>query len=160
MLNWYAAFLASAPVRRLTCLRARFFDWLFGTPTKVLEALNASMLLSWAVALWDDRLVTLPTYVGIARIASHTWANEALSLVFFGSALFALAGAVLDGCRGDKLAGYALLLGSLMWFCVSLNYLASYPPVNTGLLTYGLTSLFCWLSGTYLWTRGEKGGHE
>lgn len=160
MLSWYAAFLASTPMRRIACVRTRFYAWLFGTPTKLLEAMNALMLLSWAVALWDDRLVTLPSYVGIARIASRSWANELLALVFLCAAAFALAGALHKGCRADKLSGYALTLGALMWFCVSLNYVASYPPINTGVLTYGITSVFCWLSGSYLWERGKKGRHE
>ena len=37
--------LQSRPVRRWCALRARAARWLFGTPTTVLEVLNAGMLL-------------------------------------------------------------------------------------------------------------------
>lgn len=157
MLRAYATFLASAPVRRLICLRSRFYDWLFGTPTQVLEVINVSFLVSWAIALWDDRLIGLPMYVGVARIATHTWANEALSMVFLLAAVFAVAGWVHKGCRSDALSGFALQIGAVMWAAVSLNYWASYPPINTGQLTYGFTGLFCWISGSYLWERGREG---
>lgn len=161
MLRAYATFLASAPVRRLICLRTRFYDWLFGTPTQVLEAVNALFLAAWAVALWDDRLIGLPTYVGLAAFSGHSWANEALSLIFAVAAVFSVAGWCHKARRrSDKLSGFALLVGAVMWVAVSLNYWASYPPINTGLLTYGVTSVFCWLCGSFLWERGKKGGDE
>ncbi len=40
--------LQSRPVRRWMQLRARAARWLYGTPTKLLEVLNALMLLTWA----------------------------------------------------------------------------------------------------------------
>ncbi len=39
--------LQSRPVRRWMQLRARAARWLYGTPTKLLEVLNALMLLTW-----------------------------------------------------------------------------------------------------------------
>lgn len=49
MTDLYAAFLASAPMRRWLAVRSRCARWLYGgTPTKLLEVLNALMLLTWA----------------------------------------------------------------------------------------------------------------
>ena len=155
--DWYARFMMTTPVRRVMSLRCRLFEWLHGTPTQVLEVINVSFLLAWAIALWDDRLIGLPTYVGLAKFATHSWANEALSIMFVLAASFGIAGWLHKGCRADALSGFALQLGAVMWAAVSLNYWASYPPVNTGLLTYGVTSLFCWMSGSYLWDRGVRG---
>ena len=153
--NISAQLMATALARRYVRLRARFYGWLFGTPTTVLEALNVTLLLSWAFALIDDRLVTLPMYVGLQKLAIYPWANEALAFLFLAAATFAAVGAVADGPRSDKLAGYALQLGAVLWLCVAVNFLASYPPLNTGVLVYGCVAVFCWLAGSYLWGKGR-----
>ena len=62
--------LQSRPVRRWMQLRARAARWLFGTPTTVLEVLNAGMLLVWALAVLDDRLIALPLWWIAGRIAA------------------------------------------------------------------------------------------
>ena len=153
----YTRLRATAAAQRYIRLRARFYAWLFGTPTTVLEAMNALMLLSWAGALLDDRIFTLPVYVGLAKLAHISWANEALAALFLIAAAFAGVGAVADGPRSDKLAGYALQLGAVLWLCVAANFLASYPPLNTGVLVYGIIGAFCWVSGSYLWAKGRQG---
>lgn len=48
MTDIYAALIASAPMRRWLAVRSRCARWLCGTPTKLLEVLNALMLLTWA----------------------------------------------------------------------------------------------------------------
>lgn len=154
----YARLLASAAARRYIRWRTNFYGWLFGTPTTVLETMNATMLLSWAFALLDDRLFTLPIYVGLTKLAHVGWANEALAILFLCAAAFAAVGAFADGPRSDKLAGYAMQLGAVLWLCVSVNFLASYPPLNTGVLVYATTAAFCWLSGSYLWGKGHQPG--
>lgn len=152
----YARLVATGLGQRYIRLRARFYGWLFGTPTTVLEAMNAVMLLSWAGALLDDRLFTLPMYVGMAQLARISWANEALAALFLIAATFAGVGALADGPRSDKLAGYALQLGAVLWLCVAANFLASYPPLNTGVLVYGVIGAFCWVSGSFLWSKGRQ----
>ena len=153
----YARLVATGLGQRYIRLRARFYGWLFGTPTTVLEAMNALLLLGWAGALLDDRLLTLPVYVGLAKLAHIGWANEALAALFLIAAAFAGVGALADGPRSDKLAGYALQLGAVLWLCVAANFLASYPPLNTGVLVYGVIGAFCWVSGSYLWAKGRQG---
>lgn len=146
--------LAAAPlVRRYVCLRARFRAWLFGTPTSVLEWLNTAFLLAWAITLLDDALLQLPLYsaIGIARFA---WANEALSAIFFASAVFATIGALRRDRRADKLSGYGLQLGAVLWSAVALNFVAAYPPLSTGVAVYAILAFFCWTAGGYLWERG------
>lgn len=152
----YTRLLATAAAQRYIRWRARFYRWLFGTPTTVLEAMNAVMLLSWAGALLDDRLFTLPVYVGLAQLAHISWANEALATLFLIAAAFAGVGAVAEGQRSDRLAGYALQLSAVLWLCVSANFLASFPPLNTGVLMYGVLGGFCWVTGSYLWAKGRQ----
>ena len=152
----YTRLLATAAAQRYIRWRARFYGWLFGTPTTVLEAMNTLLLLSWAGALLDDRLFTLPVYVGLGKLAHIGWANEALAALFLIAAAFAGVGAVAEGQRSDRLAGYALQLGAVLWLCVAANFLASFPPLNTGVLMYGVLGVFCWVSGSFLWSKGRQ----
>ena len=153
----YTRLLATAAAQRYIRLRARFYGWLFGTPTTALEAMNALLLLGWAGALLDDRLLTQPMYVALAKLAHIGWANEALAALFLIAAAFAGVGALADGPRSYKLAGYALQLSAVLWLCVAANFVAYYPPLNTGVLVYGVIGLFCWVSGSYLWAKGRQG---
>ena len=152
----YTRLLATTAAQRYLRWRAKFNAWLFGTPTTVLEAMNTLMLLSWAGALLDDRLFTLPVYVGLDKLAHIGWANEALAALFLIAAAFAGVGAVAEGQRSDRLAGYALQLGAVLWLCVAANFLASFPPLNTGVLMYGVLGVFCWVSGSFLWSKGRQ----
>ena len=145
----------SRPVRRWMQLRARAAKWLFGTPTTVLEVLNAGLLLTWALSILDDSLLVLPSYATIFRHYQHPWVNEAVSAVFFLALVFALAGIRRHGGRYDVLAGYALQLSALLWTCVAANFLGAYPPLNPGAVAYALIALMCWTCGCHLWTRGK-----
>ena len=147
--------LQSRPVRRWCTLRARAARWLFGTPTTVLEVLNAGMLLVWALAVLDEQMLALPTYSTVFTLYAQSWVNEAVSAVFFLALVFALAGIRRHGGRYDVLAGYALQLSALLWVCVAANFLGAYPPLNTGAVAYALIALMCWTCGCHLWTRGK-----
>ncbi len=148
--------LQSRPVRRWMQLRARAARWLFGTPTTVLEVLNAGLLLVWALAVLDDRLIALPLYSTAFCLYKASWANEAVSVVFFLAFIYAVSGIRHRGGHYDVLAGYALQLSALLWVSVSANFLGAYPPLNTEVLSYGFLALMCWTCGCHLWTRGKQ----
>lgn len=152
----YTRLLASAPVRRWCALRTRSARWLFGTPTTVLEVLNATLLLVWAGALQDDRMVALPFYATAFQLYTASWTNEAVGAVFFGAFVFAMAGIRRHGGRYDVLAGYALQLSALLWVAVAANFLGVFPPLNTEVLAYAGLALMCWVCGCHLWTRGKQ----
>lgn len=147
--------LQSRPVRRWLSIRARAARWLFGTPTTVLEVLNAGLLLVWALAVLDDRLIALPLYSTAFRLYTSSWVNEAVSVVFFLAFIFATAGIRHRGGRYDVLAGYALQLSALLWVGVAANFLGAYPPLNTEVLAYAGLALMCWTCGCHLWSRGK-----
>ena len=147
--------MQSRPVRRWCALRARVARWLFGTPTTVLEVLNAGLLLVWALAVLDDRLIALPLYCTAFRLYVSSWANEAVSTVFFLAFIFAVAGIRHRGGTYDVRSGYALQLSALLWVGVAANFLGAYPPLNTEVLAYAGLALMCWTCGCHLWTRGK-----
>lgn len=49
--------------------KQHFMNWLFGTPTQVLEVINVFYLLAWGVALLDDQILAKPTYTGFCHQA-------------------------------------------------------------------------------------------
>ena len=148
--------LQSRPVRRWCALRARAARWLFGTPTTVLEVLNAGLLLTWALSILDDSLLVLPSYATIFRHYQQPWVNEAVSAVFFLAFIFAVAGIRHRGGTYDVRSGYALQLSALLWVGVAANFLGAYPPLNTEVLAYAGLALMCWTCGCHLWTRGKQ----
>lgn len=139
-------------VERYTQIRKAAHAWMFGTGTRSIELINAVALLMWSLALLDDRLLSLYVYLG-AGVLSHAWANEALAALFAVAALFSLGGLLRKDPESDKLASFALQIGGLMWACVALNFLATYPPLNTGVGIYGLLAFVTWSAGCYLWDK-------
>lgn len=134
--------------------KQHFMNWLFGTPTQVLEVINVFYLLAWGVALLDDQILAKPTYTGFlppSVVDFSSWG----SVLFFMAAAFAMVGARRRDLKHDRLSGYALKFSSFLWFVVALNFMASYPPLNTGALTYAIFSLFCWLTGHELFRRNR-----
>lgn len=144
-----AGFASHPLVQRYQALRRVVQGWMFGTGTRGIELFNASALLMWAIALLDERLVTLYDYFG-AEILKQTWANEALAALFGLAFVFALFGVIRRDKGSDKLAAAGLQIGGLLWGGIAINFLAAYPPVNTGALIYGLLALIAWSAGCYL----------
>lgn len=146
---------------RFAFWRMRFRAWLFGTPTTMVEAINAGFLLTWALTLLDDRLVALPMYAGLAHLTQPRWANICLAAVFAVAFLFSLVGWMHKRRWGGEIAGgFAMLLGGVLWCVVAANFWALYPPVNPGVMTYALLAVFCWICGGHLFERGLRGRDE
>ena len=140
-------------VQYVLSIRARFYKWLFGTPTTVIEALNGMLLFAWGVAIMDDKMVSISLYAGFLGPSVVRW-NECVSMMFFIVSSLAVVGAVKKGPRADRISGYALQLGAVLWLCVAVNFFASFPPLNTGMLTYSIFAMFCWMAGNQLWVIG------
>lgn len=133
----------------------KFTDWLFGTPTQVLEALHALFALSWGIALLDGELLIKPTYSGFIPPNAAQF-SSAGSVLFFVVAVFQVFGARSRDKHNDLLSGYSLKFGSFLWFVVAMNFAASYPPLNTGILVYLIFSAFCWITGHELFRRNKR----
>lgn len=139
---------------RYLAVRSRFRRWLFGTPTRILEVLNTTMLLAWGVALIDDRVLELPAFAATwGAFGGQT--NEWVAGLFLFAALFALVGALRRGPSGLKLSGYALQLGAVLWATVAINYLYTWPPLNPAAATHAVLSFLGWSAGGFLWERGS-----
>lgn len=145
-----AASISAHPyMQRYREIRRAVHHWMFATGTRAVELFNVAMLMTWASALLDDRLLALSVYIG-AHMLLHPWANEILAGLFALAALVQLAGLLRRDPAADKLTSWGLQVGAVLWFGVSLNFLASYPPINTGVGTYLLLAFLTWSAGCYL----------
>lgn len=146
-----AASISAHPyMQRYREIRRSVHHWMFATGTRGIELFNAGALLVWAWALIDDRLLAIPIYLG-SSVWTHPLANELLALLFATASVFAIAGLLRKDQAADKLASFALQIGGLLWAAVALNFLATYPPLNTGVGTYGLLAFVTWSAGCHLW---------
>ena len=146
-----AASISAHPyMQRYREIRRAVHHWMFATGTRGVELFNAGALLVWAWALIDDRLLAIPIYLG-SSVWTHPLANELLALLFATASVFAIAGLLRKDQAADKLASFALQIGGILWAAVALNFLATYPPLNTGVGTYGLLAFVTWSAGCHLW---------
>ena len=146
-----AASISAHPyMQRYREIRRSVHHWMFATGTRGVELFNAGALLVWAWALIDDRLLAIPIYLG-SSVWTHPLANNLLALLFATASVFAIAGLLRKDQAADKLASFALQIGGLLWAAVALNFLATYPPLNTGVGTYGLLAFVTWSAGCHLW---------
>ena len=146
-----AASISAHPyMQRYREIRRAVHHWMFATGTRGVELFNAGALLVWAWALIDDRLLAIPIYLG-SSVWTHPLANELLALLFATASVFAIAGLLRKDQAADKLASFALQIGGLLWAAVALNFLATYPPLNTGVGTYGFLAFVTWSAGCHLW---------
>ena len=146
-----AASISAHPyMQRYREIRRSVRHWMFAAGTRGIELFNAGALLGWAWALIDDRLLAIPIYLG-SSVWTHPLANELLALLFATASVFAIAGLLRKDQAADKLASFALQIGGILWAAVALNFLATYPPLNTGVGTYGLLAFVTWSAGCHLW---------
>ena len=146
-----AASISAHPyMQRYREIRRSVHHWMFATGTRGIELFNAGALLVWSWALIDDRLLAIQIYLG-SSVWTHPLANELLALLFATASVFAIAGLLRKDQAADKLASFALQIGGLLWAAVALNFLATYPPLNTGVGTYGLLAFVTWSAGCHLW---------
>ena len=139
-------------MHNVSIAKARFYKWLFGTPTTILEAINVAYLTIWACAILNDDLAELPFYAGyLGRRAVHV--NDKAALLFGAAAAINIIGMVRQRREADKgaiaLQGFALQLSALLWLAVALNFFASYPPLHIGVMTYSTFAFFCWAAGRF-----------
>lgn len=136
--------------RAIHCIRCRFRKWLFGAPTTILEVVNIAYLFGWAVAILDDDLAAMPFYAGFLG-ARAVQVNDKAALLFSVAALLNIMGLIRRSCNLNRgamaLQGFSLQLSAVLWLTVSLNFLASYPPLHVAVLIYGVHALACWISG-------------
>lgn len=125
--------------------------WLFGTGTRVLEAMNYCLLVWFVLSMLIDSgsMFLLPSYAVFFRIAGE-WADEWMAGAAFIGSLSATAGLVGTGPRAQRLAGFALVYSATLWMLLALGFALAYPPLTTATGVYGVLSLFCWLAGEHL----------
>ena len=141
----------------LSFLPEKIRAWMFSTGTRAIEVLNAGMLLAWAtVMMLDGRVLEMHPY-RYSMLFGTQWAHKAWAVAFLIFFVLACCGIACKTCRCKKLGGFAMLASATVWGCVSAGFVASYPPLNTGVLIYALMSLMCWFTGEHLMYTARSG---
>ena len=128
-------------------LPKKFQAWLFNRATNVIEFVNITCLIGiFIILLVDDGAIyAVQTYRKL-----HTLPENYVLTVLGVTVLLQLLPYVLKGLHRTAISGYALLFSGLVWFIISAAYVASYPPLNLGMIFAPLFSFLCVLAGRNL----------
>lgn len=128
-------------------LPKKFQAWLFNRATNVIEFVNITCLIGiFIILLVDDGAIyAVQTYRKL-----HTLPENYVLTVLGVTVLLQLLPYVLKGLHKTAISGYALLFSGLVWFIISAAYVASYPPLNLGMVFAPLFSFLCVLAGRNL----------
>ncbi|EMT8672883.1 hypothetical protein MZN38_001426 [Neisseria gonorrhoeae] len=125
-------------------LPAGFQAWLFGTATRVLEAVSGLGLSGYAAvfALAPDEIYAWRIYYKFQDIP-EAWTVGVLA----AAGLLQTALLFARGVRACVASAYLLLFSGFVWFLVSVAFWGAYPPLNTGMVVPPLLAFFCALAG-------------
>ena len=128
-------------------LPKKFQAWLFNRATNVIEFVNITCLIGvFIILLVDDGAIyAVQTYHKL-----HTLPENYVLTVLGVTVLLQFFPYVLKGLHKTAISGYALLFSGLVWFIISAAYVASYPPLNLGMVFAPLFSFLCVLAGRNL----------
>lgn len=128
-------------------LPRKFQSWLFNRATNVIEFVNVSCLIGiFIILLVDDGAIyAVQTYRKL-----HTLPENYILTVLGVTILLQSLAFILKGLHKTAISGYALLFSGLVWFIISAAYVASYPPLNLGMVFAPVFSFLCVLAGRNL----------
>lgn len=128
-------------------LPRKFQSWLFNRATNVIEFVNVSCLIGIFVILAIDEggMYQVQTYRKLQALPENYVLTVLGVTILLQSLTF-----ILKGLHKTAISGYALLFSGLVWFIISAAYVASYPPLNLGMVFAPVFSFLCVLAGRNL----------
>lgn len=125
----------------------KFQAWLFNRATNMIEFINLACLIGVFVVLFidDGGMYEVQTYHKL-----QTLPESYVLTVLGGTILLQSLPLLLKGLHKTAVSGYALLFSGLVWFVISAAYVASYPPLNLGMVFAPIFSFLCVLAGRNL----------
>ena len=125
-------------------LPTKFQFWLFSRGTRAVEFVSAIGLLGFALVFWvdDGHIYDAPLYYKFATIPE--W-RIITTLIFTG--LAQICAMWYDSVKSTVISGYLLLWAGLVWAMISVAFIMSYPPLNTGMVLPPAVSFLCALAG-------------
>lgn len=131
-------------ILELRFLPAKFQAWLFGTATRVLEAVSGLALIGYAAvfAFAPDDIYSWRIYYKFQDIP-EAWTVGVLA----AAGLLQTALLFARGVRACVASAYLLLFSGFVWFLISVAFWGAYPPLNTGMVVPPVLAFFCALAG-------------
>lgn len=122
-------------------------SWIFTTGTRVVEVLNALLLMGFTITFLYNfaEVLMLPSYKGFAIAGSAWW------WVGMGTlSVIQILVANKKSLHSNQFSGYVLLVSSWVWALISTTFIYGLPPLTTAPITYGTFSLMCAMAGMHL----------
>lgn len=127
----------------------RFRRWLFEVGTRIVELLNALLLVSFSsiMALNYFNLLSLPSYARFDITQAYHW------LFVLGLGVAQLFVMCKESNRSNQVSGLLLLFSGTVWLIIAAIFSANAAHVmTTAVTTYVLVALACLLAGYELLT--------
>ena len=127
----------------------RFRRWLFEVGTRIVELLNALLLVSFSsiMALNYFNLLSLPSYARFDITQAYHW------LFVLGLGVAQLVAMCRLSNRSNQVSGLLLLFSGTVWLIIAAIFSANAAHVmTTAVTTYVLVALACLLAGYELLT--------
>ena len=128
-------------------LPAKFQRWLFSTGTKAVKFVNAFGLFGYAMVffLYGKVLYQYKLYDKFDTAPPKVAATVMLALAVLQIILM-----VGKSDRSQIIGGYLLICSGFIWFLITVAFVASYPPLSTGVVFPCVMALICPLAGDNL----------
>lgn len=127
----------------------RFRRWLFEVGTRIVELLNALLLVSFSsiMALNYFNLLSLPSYARFDITKAYHW------LFVLGLGVAQLVAMCRLSNRSNQASGLLLIFSGTVWLIIAAIFSANAAHVmTTAVTTYVLVALACLLAGYELLT--------
>ena len=124
-----------------------FLEWLFATGTRVVEFLNAALLIGFTFPLIYnlDTIISSSPYPKIYVMGSPFWWSG-MAIVGFLQ-WFAMG---RKGIHANQVSGFILMLSGWIWAMVASLFLAKSPPLTPAPVVYIIIAFICVVTGLYL----------
>ena len=136
--------------RSVTNLSSKIFysicSWIFSSGTKAIEIVSSLMMYGFAInfAFDRDELIKEDLYEKFQHF--HT---PSLIAILFILASLQLGCSFITRNKFKLINSFLLMVSALAWAIITGIFIASYPPLSTGITTYSILAITCFLAGLY-----------
>lgn len=135
------------PIKSSIGKTSYFHQWLFSKETRVIEFLNAALLLGFTLPfLYNfDAILNSDMYLEFYLAGNPLWW---VGMVVLG--VLQVIAMVKKGVRSNQVSGFVLLVSAWVWSMIASIFVAASPPLTPAPVIYSIISFTCAAAGLYL----------
>lgn len=121
-------------------------NWIFSSGVKTIEILSSFMMFGFALnfAFDRDELIKEDLYEKFQHFHTPT-----LIIILIVLAFSQLACVFITRNKFKLINSFLLMFSALVWAIITGTFIASYPPLSTGITTYSVLAIACFMAGLY-----------